>query len=153
MPEPETVFSITSTTAMVAWVALIAARFVPALRRWVDPAAGYGVPALLSVAYGVFLFGYWGQSEGGGFSSLASVTALFAVPEVLLAGWIHYLAFDLFVGTWIAQRAGQLGLPHLAVVPVLALTFLFGPAGLLAFFALRAALRPSSLRAAPGSAA
>lgn len=66
---PETVFSITSAGAMVAWVALIAARFIPALRRWVDPAAGYVLPALLSVAYGVLLFSYWGQSDGGGFAS------------------------------------------------------------------------------------
>ena len=65
---PETVFSITSTVAMVAWLALIAARFIPALRRWLDPAVSYVVPGLLSVAYGVLLFGYWGQSEGGGFA-------------------------------------------------------------------------------------
>ena len=107
---PETVFSITSAGAMVAWVALIAARFIPALRRWVDPAAGYVLPALLSAAYGVLLFSYWGQSDGGGFASLASVSALFAVPEVLLAGWIHYLAFDLFVGGWIARTGSAAGI-------------------------------------------
>ena len=142
MPEPETVFSITSTTAMVAWVALIAARFVPALRRWVDPAAGYGVPALLSVAYGVFLFGYWGQSEGGGFSSLASVTALFAVPEVLLAGWIHYLAFDLFVGGWIARTGSAAGINPFLLTPILLATFMAGPVGYLAYALLRLAIRP-----------
>lgn len=54
---PETVFSITSTGAMVAWLALIAARFSPALRRWVDPAVSYVVPGLLSVAYALLLFG------------------------------------------------------------------------------------------------
>jgi hypothetical protein len=81
--------------------------------------------------------------EGG-----MEVRALFAVDHALTAGWIHYLAFDLFVGTWIARRAGELGLPHLAVVPLLALTFLFGPAGLLAFFVLRAVMRPASLKPA-----
>ena len=109
---PETLFSITSAGAMVAWAALIAARFIPALRRWVDPATGYVVPALLSVAYGVLLFSYWGQSDGGGFASLASVSALFAVPEVLLAGWIHYLAFDRFVGGWIARTGSAAALPQ-----------------------------------------
>ena len=39
------------------------------------------------------------------------------------------------------------------MIPLLALTFLFGPAGLLAFFALRAVLRPASLRPAPGDTA
>ena len=139
---PETVFSITSAGAMVAWVALIAARFIPALRHWVDPAAGYVLPALLSVAYGVLLFGYWGQSDGGGFASLSSVSALFAVPEVLLAGWIHYLAFDLFVGGWIARNGSAAGISPLLLTPILLATFLAGPVGYLAYVLLRPLMRP-----------
>jgi len=139
---PETVFSITSTGAMIAWVALIAARFIPALRRWVDPAVSYVVPALLSVAYGVLLFGYWGQSEGGGFASLSSVSALFAVPEVLLAGWIHYLAFDLFVGGWIARTGSAAGINPVLLTPILLATFLAGPLGFLAYALLRPVITP-----------
>ena len=139
---PETVFSITSAGAMVAWVALIAARFIPALRRWVDPAAGYVLPALLSVAYSVLLFRYWGQSDGGGFASLASVSALFAVPEVLLAGWIHYLAFDLFVGGWIARTGSAAGINPVLLTPILLATFLAGPVGYLAYALLRPVISP-----------
>ena len=139
---PETVFSITSAGAMVAWVALIAARFIPALRRWVDPAAGYVLPALLSAAYGVLLFSYWSQSDGGGFASLASVSALFAVPEVLLAGWIHYLAFDLFVGGWIARTGSAAGISPLLLTPILLATFLAGPVGYLAYVLLRPLMSP-----------
>ncbi len=139
---PETVFSITSASAMVAWIALIAARFIPALRRWVDPAVSYVVPALLSVAYGVLLFGYWGQSEGGGFASLSSVSALFAVPEVLLAGWIHYLAFDLFVGGWIARTGSAAGISPILLTPILLATFLAGPVGYLAYALLRPVISP-----------
>lgn len=141
---PETVFSITSTGAMFAWVALIAARFIPALRRWVDPAVSYVVPAVLSVAYGVLLFGYWGQSEGGGFASLSSVSALFAVPEVLLAGWIHYLAFDLFVGGWIARTGSAAGINPVLLTPILLATFLAGPLGYLAYVLLRPVIRPKA---------
>lgn len=141
---PETVFSITSAGAMVAWVALIAARFIPALRRWVDPAAGYVLPALLSVAYGVLLLSYWGQSDGGGFASLSSVSALFAVPEVLLAGWIHYLAFDLFVGGWIARNGSAAGISPLLLTPILLATFLAGPVGYLAYVLLRPLIRPKA---------
>jgi hypothetical protein len=139
---PETVFSITSTIAMVAWVALIAARFIPALRRWVDPAVSYVVPALLSVVYGVLLFGYWGQSDGGGFASLSSVSALFAVPELLLAGWIHYLAFDLFVGGWIARTGSAAGINPVLLTPILLATFLAGPVGYLAYALLRPVISP-----------
>lgn len=139
---PETVFSITSTTAMVAWVALIAARFIPPLRRWIDPAVGYVVPALLSVAYAVLLFAFWGRSEGGGFSSLAGVAALFSTPEVLLAGWIHYLAFDLFVGGWIARTGAEAKINPFLLTPILIATFMIGPVGYLAYALLRLVVRP-----------
>ena len=59
--------------------------------------------------------------------------------ESALAGWTHYLAFDLFIGAWEVRTARAERIPFLAVVPCLALTFLFGPAGYLAFSALRAA--------------
>src|SRR3546814_9733804 len=65
---------------------------------------------------------------------------------MLTAGWYHYLAFDLFVGTWIAREGMRLNMPRLLLVPCFALTFWFGPAGLLVFFGLRAA--PWGLRAA-----
>ena len=48
--------------------------------------------------------GHWGP---GGFGSLAEVRQLFERPGLLAAGWLHYLAFDLFVGTWIARDAAQ----------------------------------------------
>jgi hypothetical protein len=75
--------------------------------------------------------------------SLAEVSKLFDVPGLVLAGWLHYLAFDLFVGAWIAERAAADGLPRWALLPMLALTFLFGPAGLLAHEVVRAVRRPA----------
>ena len=62
---------------------------------------------------------------------------LFDSPGVALAGWVHYLAFDLLVGAWIVRTARSEGVAHLLVLPCLALTFLFGPAGFLAFNGLR----------------
>ena len=56
---------------------------------------------------------------------------------MLLAGWIHYLAFDLFIGGWETRDAVRNGIPHLLVIPCLLLTFMLGPIGLLAYFALR----------------
>lgn len=73
----------------------------------------------------------------GGFGSVVQVRALFDVPGALVAGWVHYLAFDLFVGSWIAERAAVMKLHRALLVPVLLLTFMFGPAGLLAFVLLR----------------
>jgi hypothetical protein len=59
---------------------------------------------------------------------------------VLLAGWIHYLAFDLFVGRWIASEADKMGISRLIQGPILFGTFMFGPLGLLVFHILSAGL-------------
>ena len=94
----------------------------------------------LCVAYAVLVQLVFFSVQGGGFSSLAAVQRLFEVPEVALAGWIHYLAFDLFVGLWIAQRADAMGLSRWLQAPVLVVTFMFGPIGLM-LFGLAAAAR------------
>ena len=67
------------------------------------------------------------------------VMRLFTSPEIALAGWIHYLAFDLFVGAWQARTARTERIPFVIVVPCLLLTLLFGSAGFFAFTCLRAA--------------
>jgi hypothetical protein len=57
---------------------------------------------------------------------------------MLLAGWVHYLAFDLFIGGWIAVEADKVGLNRLFQAPILVATFMFGPVGLALFLAMRA---------------
>ncbi len=62
---------------------------------------------------------------------------LFSNRWVLLAGWIHYLCFDLFIGSWQVRDAAANNISHWLVIPCLFLTFMFGPVGLLLYFALR----------------
>ncbi len=69
--------------------------------------------------------------------SLAGVGAFFTDPLLRLVGWVHYLAFDLWVGSWEAEEADRLGMGAGALLPSLALTFLLGPVGLLLFLLLR----------------
>lgn len=147
-PTPDALFSAASSLAMLGWIALALS---PARARWASAAhlfAGRVVPLLMAVVY-VVLFLRNGMADGG-YGSLAEVQRLFAVPELLTAGWLHFLAFDLFVGAWIAQRSAELGLPHLALLPLLVLTFLFGPAGLLAFVMLAAPIQRWRHRKADG---
>ena len=132
------VFSIANMIALAGWLVLLASPFVS---RLADRVSGLAIPALLATAYCGLVLAFWFSAKGG-FDSLDNVAALFQTRELLLAGWIHYLAFDLFVGAWIVRAARAASVPFLLVVPCLVLTFLFGPAGLLAFLALRAALRP-----------
>jgi hypothetical protein len=129
------VFTIANPFALLGWAVLAAA--VALKRPWLrDVAAGQLWPLALAVLYVVALAAGWGAS-GGNFSSLAGVRQLFSADWTLLAGWVHYLAFDLFVGAWIAAAAERAGLTRLWLIPVLPLTFLFGPAGFLLFFVIR----------------
>jgi hypothetical protein len=127
----EALFRILNMATLAAWLPLV---FFPR-RRWANTVVPIAMPALLGVAY-IVLVALSLPGSDGSFSSLAGVRALFVDPRGLLAGWAHYLAFDLFIGGWQVRDAQQRGIPHLLVVPALALTFLFGPAGLLLYLAV-----------------
>ena len=128
----EQLFSVLNLITMAAWLPLV---FLPRA-RWSATLLPVVIPALLAVIYVGLVAVTLTQGEGD-FSSLADVRALFAHDWGLLAGWTHYLAFDLFVGGWEARDARRRNIPHLLIVPVLILTFLFGPAGLLLYLAVR----------------
>src|SRR5688572_20582789 len=132
----EQIFSILNLVAMASWLPLV---FLPRV-RWSTTVVPLVMPALLAVIYVALVAWALPRSEGG-FSSLAGVRALFDNPWGLLAGWTHYLAFDLFIGGWEVRDAQRRGIPHVLVVPVLVLTFLLGPAGLLLHLAMRSFAR------------
>ncbi len=129
---PETIFSIVNTTALLGWITLAVAPGWIWTRRIVWTA----IPMLLSAAYLILVVSFFGQAEGG-FGSLAAVMQLFKNKNAALAGWIHYLAFDLFVGSWEVKDAQERGVSHWFVVPCLFLTFLLGPIGFLAYNVVR----------------
>jgi hypothetical protein len=130
---PQQLFSILNLVALISWILLA---IFPRRRLVVDVIAGRAVPIVFAVVYAAILVGVWGRTEGG-FSSLADVAALFSNPWALLAGWVHYLAFDLLTGVWEVRDATSKGVPHWLVVPCLALTFMFGPAGWLGYMIVR----------------
>ncbi len=143
---PDMIFSLSGALAMTGWAALLASPFLPRLSQAV---AGIAIPLLLAVAYSGIALAHWSGTEGG-FETLASVARLFEDPWLLLAGWIHYLAFDLFVGAWVVRTARAERIPFLLVIPCLFLTFLFGPAGFLLFLGLRLlrSITPATTRVA-----
>lgn len=125
-------FSILNMVTVAAWLPLVFLSRV----RWAATHLPVVMPLLLAAIYVVLVAATLGRSEGG-FSSLAGVSALFDNPWLLLAGWTHYLAFDLFIGGWEVRDAQARGIPHLLIVPALILTFLFGPAGFLLYLVIR----------------
>lgn len=136
--KPELAFQLASTGAMVAWLMLAIALFVPpgSLRRLLL-LGGRFAPALLCATYLALLVAYWGSSPGGSFSSLEGVVRLFSSPGKVLGGWVHYLAFDLFVGRWMIDDTLAAKGSRWILLPCPAATFLYGPVGLLLYFAVR----------------
>jgi hypothetical protein len=132
-------FQIASTVAFVGWLLLWFAPRTPA----VLDAIRYGIVGLIAAAYAVLVAIHLPQVEGGGFTSLAGVKALMASDGVILAGWLHYLAFDLVAGLWIAGRADAAGLGRGWQLPFLFVTLMLGPVGLLVFYGWLAIRRPA----------
>jgi hypothetical protein len=136
---PEQIFSIANLVALASWLMLA---IFPRRRAVTHVAAGAVVPAILGTVYAVLIAATWAGSRGS-FSSLAGVAELFQNPWLLLAGWIHYLAFDLLIGAWEVRDAIARRVPYVLVLPCLALTFMFGPAGWLLYLAVRSGFRPA----------
>ena len=129
----EGVFSACNVLAMAGWILLLA---VPRNRRAMT-LAGTVIPLTLAAIY-LVLFVLHARGSDGGFSSLAAVALLFGNRWLLLAGWVHYLAFDLFIGAWETRDALARRVPRLLLAPCLVTTFMLGPIGLLCYHIVRA---------------
>ncbi len=153
MTSLEAAFRVANFGAVVGWIVLVLA----ALFGWRGALEGFCgrlVPLLLAAAYVVLLVTRWDGPQVD-FTSLAGVGAMFRQPAAMLAGWLHYLAFDLLVGVMVVERFLDDRMPRILLLPVLPLVFLFGPAGWLVFQAIRFARRGGSVpasRAAPARA-
>ena len=132
---PETIFSVSNSAALLGWIILIflPRRFVPVV--WIPH---FVIPTLLGLAYALLILPNFASAEGD-FSSIEGIRSLFMNDHLLVAGWLHYLAFDLFVGCWIALEADKIGVPRIVQAPIFVATFMFGPIGLVIFMMVRLA--------------
>jgi tryptophan-rich sensory protein len=140
MLPPGLAFSVANNLGLLFWAALAVSLFVENSRRPVWLTTGFIVPAAWGALYIVLIWQGLRVAEGG-FDSIEGVRSLFANDSALAAGWLHYLAFDLFVGTWIARDSVAARIHGLLVLPCLALTLFFGPAGFLLYLVIRLAFR------------
>ena len=139
-------FGFTNAVALMGWVMLAALPRGPKTMALVM----YGGVAMLCLVYAVMfvlLFGNLvdpGRVAGAPAAdlsdySVAGIRALFASDGGIVIGWTHYLAFDLFVGLWIAKDADHKGFSRLVQLPFLFATLMAGPIGLLAWLVTREA--------------
>ncbi|HEU0222357.1 MAG TPA: ABA4-like family protein [Paracoccaceae bacterium] len=129
-------FGLSNSLALAGWLIL----FLAPRRSWLLATAGLAIPLALALSYALLIMQHL-SAAGGGFGSIEAVRALFRSDPVLVAGWQHYLAYDLFVGAWIARRLDAADVHRLVQWPILGACFLFGPIGFLLGLALEGATR------------
>lgn len=135
--DPQHVFLVCNYGVLPAWALLALAPGSRVTQRVVH---GLWVPLLLAPVYLWALASGLPGPAGGSFATLDGVMKLFTSPYAALAGWVHYLAFDLFVGAWEVRDARRRGISHGWVLPCLVLTLMIGPAGLALYLIVRRAL-------------
>jgi len=133
MITPEHIFEFANLMILPAWLMLI----IAPQWRWTRSLVMTGNYSLAyAVLYIVIIIMNF-DVETFNFSTLKNVQMLFSNSHILLAGWVHYLAFDLLIGAWITKDANKVNINHLYIIPVLIFTFYLGPVGYLAYCVTR----------------
>lgn len=137
----EAIFGAVNLVAMIAWAALILAPRMPALLAAILY-LGVGLLCLVYAGGLVSLIGGLADPVGQenaavDFTTIEGVRAIFASNGGVTIGWTHYLAFDLFVGLWIARDADAKGFSRWIQAPILLATLMAGPLGLLVWLVVR----------------
>ena len=129
-----TVFSLANLLVMPMWLLMIVLPKWKVTRFLVDYKL---VPIILAVVYGIYIV--LSLQSGGSldFGSLESVMALFTQEQAVLAGWVHYLAFDLLIGMWMITQNRTVGIHPVIMAPCLFGTFMLGPLGFLLFMGIK----------------
>jgi len=128
------VFSLAGTIAMPMWLLMIILPKWKVTRFLIDYKV---VPLVLSVMYAIYIVISLQSGNGMDFGSLASVMELFTKEDAVLAGWIHYLAFDLLVGMWMVNQNKESSIHPILMAPCLFFTFMLGPVGFLLFIIIK----------------
>jgi hypothetical protein len=131
----ETWFIAVHAVALVGWLALFSLPWI-GRRRAVLTARWAAVP--LCLLYLLFLLTHLKAIPTDSGYTLAAVARAFDRPVLLLAGWIHYLVLDLWVGSWEAEHSEGAGVPYGLLAVCLFATLMIGPLGLLLYLAIAA---------------
>ena len=131
---PTAVFSIASTIALPMWILMIFLSKWKVTRFLIDFKV---IPLALAFIYAIYIFQAIQISGMMDFGSLKSVMKLFTEENAVLAGSVHYLAFDLLIGMWMLDQNKELRINQLLMAPCLFLTFMLGPIGFLLFMIIK----------------
>ena len=127
----ELLFNICNITILVVWTAIL---FFPRTSFSKLLISFPWIPLGISFLYIYFIIIAGGLADAD-FSSLDGIVSLFkkATPESAAAGWLHYLAFDFWMGAWILKNSKKILIPHIFIILPLLFTFMLGPVGVLTY--------------------
>ncbi|RPG56678.1 MAG: DUF4281 domain-containing protein [Flavobacteriales bacterium TMED235] len=127
----ETIFNIYNTGILIFWSLLL---FFPKNKLtqkitdypWVPLVIAFGYIYFLSSSNDIFSVD---------FSSLSGLTDMFrnSNPRGVAAGWLHYLAFDFWMGCWILRDSQKKGIKHVFIILPMLCTFMLGPIGIIIY--------------------
>jgi Domain of unknown function (DUF4281) len=127
-----------SWAVVPAWVMLVLSPWWSAARKWVHSGLYPFAYAILYLGFGIMALATPGPAATVDLTTLAGLKALFFErTETLLLSWAHILAWDLFVGAWIDRDAIRRNVGQWMRIGCILLTYLLGPAGLLAYLVSR----------------
>ncbi len=81
--------------------------------------------------------------------TLSGIVALLGSPAGATIAWVHFLAFDLFVGRWIYLDSQERRISVWLIAPLLFFTLMLGPVGFLFYLVVRSvvAMSPAPAKA------
>jgi len=136
--DPQTLFAVAFPLAVPFWLLMVVAPGWSVTRRVIgSPLIAVPVLAVYVLALLPQIGQYWAAMTG---PSLPLLTDLFGAPAGATAIWAHLIGYDLLVGAWMYRDARERGVPALVMAPVLVLTVLLSPLGLLSYLLLRTVL-------------
>lgn len=127
----ETIFNIFNSGILLFWMLLL---FFPKQSITQKVIAYPWVPLVIAFGY-IYFMGMTSGTFSADFTSLNGLTKIFqnANPQGVAAGWLHYLAFDFWVGCWMLKNSQEKGVKHLWMLVPMLFTFMLGPVGIIIY--------------------
>jgi Domain of unknown function (DUF4281) len=127
----ERLFDLSSLMVLPFWALMIFLPHWRVTKRLMDSPLVCAIPAIFYAALVIPSFVEIWQAVAR--AELSGIAALLGSPVGATIAWLHFLAFDLFVGRWIYLDGRARGITAWVMAPVLFLTLMLGPCGFLLY--------------------
>ena len=127
----EIIFNIYNTGILIFWLFLLVFPKSKLTQKMTDFP---WIPLVIAFGY-IYFLGTSDSIFSVDFSSLSALTEMFqnSNPRGVAAGWLHYLAFDFWVGCWILRDSQKKGVKHAFIIFPMFFTFMLGPVGVIIY--------------------